>query len=324
MAGLNLDRRNFLGLGAATGVGLWLTGCSNAPSPIGAASGSASASAGIDVGAYDAVIKGGPVADAAALAANAWATKIKTNGVLQRGGTESGAIFSLKDPMTGRVTGFDAGIGDLLAHYILGGDDVSKPVNLQQTSVDTRETMLQNNTVDVVIATYSITTERAKKINFAGPYYSSGASVQVKADNTTIKSVKDLAGKNVATESNSTGITAISDNVQGANVLLFADNASCVAAVLQGRADAYVLDESILLSNVVQNPELKVVGTPFTQDPYGVGVNRDDPAAKQFVNTFLQAIFDSGDWGKLWAATVGKYVEGSAPTAPKLGSVPGS
>jgi glutamate transport system substrate-binding protein len=324
MDALSLNRRHLLGLGAATGLGLWLAGCSNAPSPIASASGSTSASAGIDLAAYDAIIKGGPVADAAALSANAWATRIKGNGVLQRGGTESGAIFSLKDPMTGRVTGFDAGIGDLLAHYILGGDDVSKLVALQQTSVDTRETMLQNNTVDVVVATYSITPERAKKINFAGPYYSSGASIQVKADNTTIKTVKDLAGKNVATESNSTGITAISDNVQGANVVLFADNASCVAAVLQGRVDAYVLDESILLSNVVQNPQLKVVGTPFTQDPYGIGVNRDDASGKQFVNTFLQAIFDSGDWTKLWSATVGKFVEGSAPTPPKLGSVPGS
>lgn len=323
MTGIPFARRTFFGLGAATGLGVLLAGCSNAPSPIASASGSSSAG-GIDLAAYDAIIKGGPVADASALSANAWATKIKGNGVLQRGGTESGAIFSLKDPMTGRVTGFDAGIGDLLAHYILGGDDVSKLVALQQTSVDTRETMLQNNTVDVVVATYSITPERAKKINFAGPYYSSGASVQVKADNTTIKSVKDLTGKNVATESNSTGITAINDNVQGANVVLFADNASCVAAVLQGRVDAYVLDESILLSNVVQNPQLKVVGTPFTQDPYGIGLNRDDASAKQFVNTFLQAIFDSGDWAKLWSATVGKYVEGSAPTPPKLGSVPGS
>jgi glutamate transport system substrate-binding protein len=324
MDGLNLNRRGFLGLGAATGLGLWLTGCSNAPAPIPTAAGGSASGGGIDVSAYDAIIKSGPVADAAVLSANAWATRIKGNGVLQRGGTESGAIFSLKDPMTGRVTGFDAGIGDLLAHYILGGDDVSKLVALQQTSVDTRETMLQNNTVDVVVATYSITPERAKKIAFAGPYYSSGAAIQVKADNTSIKTVKDLAGKTVATESNSTGITAINNNVTGANIVLFPDNASCVAAVVQGRAEAYVLDESILLSNVVQNPQLKVVGTPFTQDPYGIGLNRDDPSAKQFVNAFLTSIYDSGVWGKLWEATVGKYVEGATPTAPELGSVPGS
>jgi glutamate transport system substrate-binding protein len=111
--------------------------------------------------------------------------------------------------------------------------------------------------------------------------------------------------------------------VPGNQPTLFADNDSCVAAVQQGRADAYILDESILLANAVKNPDLKVVGSPFTTDPYGVGVNKDDAAVKAFVNTFLQKIYDSGDWLKLWKATVGVYVEGTPPT-PKIGSAEGS
>jgi glutamate transport system substrate-binding protein len=286
-------------------------------------SGSANPTRQISQDAYDAVIKGGPVADAATISASPWATKIKAQGFIKRGGTTTGAIFSLKDPTTGRIVGFDAGIGDLLAHYITGGTDVSKLTQVSQTTVDTRETMLQNNTVDIVVATYSITVARAAKVAFAGPYYSSGDSIQVKADNTTIKSVSDLVGKKLVTESNSTAITAIEKFVPGNVPTLFADNDSCVAAVQQGRADAYILDESILLGNAVKSPDLKVVGTPFTTDPYGVGLNKDDPAAKTFVNTFLQKIFDSGDWLKLWKATVGVYVD-AAPTPPTIGSVQGS
>jgi len=257
------------------------------------------------------------------VSASPWATKIKSAGFIKRGGTTTGAIFSLKDPTTGRIAGFDAGIGDLLAHYITGGTDVSKLTQVSQTSVDTRETMLQNNTVDIVVATYSITTARAQKISFAGPYYSSGDSIQVKADNTTIRTVDDLKGKKLVTESNSTAITALQKFVPGNTPTLFADNDSCVAAVEQGRADAYILDEAILLGNAVKATDLKVVGTPFTTDPYGVGVNKSDPAVKAFVNTFLQKIFDSGDWLKLWKATVGVYVE-AVPTPPALGSVAGS
>ena len=104
---------------------------------------------------------------------------------------------------------------------------------------------------------------------------------------------------------------------------LFADNDSCVAAVEQGRADAYILDEAILLGNAVKATDLKVVGTPFTTDPYGVGVSKDDAAVKAFVNTFLQKIFDTGDWLKLWKATVGVYVD-AVPTTPAIGSVAGS
>jgi glutamate transport system substrate-binding protein len=319
-------------VGAAVAVLLALTACSgdNAVPGSGTKSGSSSSSSsgssgtatgGTDQAAYDAAIKGGPIASASDVSGNAWAARIKKAGVLKRGGTDTGALFSLKDPATGKVTGFDAGIGDLLARYIIG--DGAK-VDLTQTTVDTRETLLQNNSVDVTIATYSITPERAKKIAFAGPYYSSGDSILVKKSNTDIKSVKDLAGKTVATEGNSTAVTALEKFAPKAKQQLFQQDADCVAAVTQGRADAYVLDEAILLSDAVTNPDLKVVGKPFTTDPYGIGVTRSDPSAKKFVNAFLTKIEADGSWAKLWKATVGTVVEGDAPTPPKLGSVAGS
>lgn len=322
------SRRGLLYVAAGSTAAITLAACSSGTPPTsdtsGAASGASSTGARkISQDDYDKIVLAGPVADASVISASAWASKIKATGYIKRGGTTTGAIFSLKDPTTGRITGFDAGIGDLLAHYITGGTDVSKLTQVSQTSVDTRETMLQNNTVDIVVATYSITTKRAEKVAFAGPYYSSGASIQVRADNTTIKSVDDLKDKKLVTESNSTGITAIQKFVPGNQPTLFADNDSCIAAVQQRRADAYILDESILLSNAVKNADLKVVGSPFTTDPYGVGVNKDDAAVKAFVNTFLQKIYDSGDWLKLWKATVGVYVDGT-PTAPKIGSAQGS
>lgn len=321
-------RRGLLYVAAGSTAAVTLAACSSGAPPAGGTTSAASgASSGgprqISQDAYDKVILAGPVADPAVVSGSPWASKIKAAGFIKRGGTTTGAIFSLKDPTTGRISGFDAGIGDLLAHYITGGSDVSKLTQVSQTSVDTRETMLQNNTVDIVVATYSITVKRAEKIAFAGPYYASGASIQVKADNTTIKTVADLKDKKLVTESNSTGITAIQKFVPGNQPTLFADNDSCVAAVQQGRADAYILDESILLSNAVKNPDLKVVGSPFTTDPYGVGVNKDDPTVKAFVNAFLQKVYDSGDWLKLWKATVGVYVEGTPPT-PKIGSAEGS
>ena len=96
----------------------------------------------------------------------------------------------------------------MLAHYITGkaGDNT---VELVVTTVDTRETLIQNGTVDAVFATYTITPARAKKVAFAGPYYNSGAAIMVKADDDDIKSVKDLDGKTVATEANSTALTAL-------------------------------------------------------------------------------------------------------------------
>ena len=60
----------------------------------------------------------------------------------------------------------------------------------------------------------------------------------------------------------------------------YTNDAECVAALTQGRADAYVIDQSILISDAIGNPAVKVVGEPFTVDPYGIGVTKDDPSAK--------------------------------------------
>lgn len=280
--------------------------------------------AGGHLSAYNKIITAGPVASDSEINANAWAKKIKQQGYLKVGGTDSGPLFSLRDLKSGELTGFDAGLSQMLAHYITGKTDVKALTKLTITSVDTRETMLQNNTVDAVFATYSITPERAQKVDFAGPYYQSGDSIMVKKGNTSITSVKDLNGKTVATESNSTAALAVHQLAPKAHVLLFKDDAQCVAAVQQGRADAYVLDQGILLGDALSNPAVQVVGgDPFTVDPYGIGLNKQS-GAKPFVNAFLKKIFASGDWAKLYKATIGTVVKGKAPTPPKIGSVPGS
>ena len=276
-----------------------------------------------DTSGYDAIISGSPVADASAIPAGSWADKIKQRGKLIRGGTDTGPLFSLKDPTTGKITGFDAGLTAMLAHYITGKTDAGA-VDLVITTVDTRETLLQNGNVDAVVATYTITEPRAQKVAFAGPYYESGDAIMVKKDNTTITKIEDLNGKNVATESNSTAALAIKQFAPQANVLLFQEDAQCVAAVQQGRADAYVLDQGILISDASTNPAVKVVGTPFTKEPYGIGVPLNDPSAKQFVNDWLQKIYADGSWAKLWKATIGTVVSGDAPPPPAIGSVPGS
>jgi len=311
---------------------LGVSACANSgPSSLtgptsGAAAGGQGTAAGQQGAAsdYDAIITGSPVADAAAIPAGSWMDKIKQRGYMNVGGTDAGKLFSLKDPATGKLTGFDAGLSQMLAHYVTGKTSVQDLTKLTITTVDTRETLIQNGTVDAVFATYTITPARAQKVAFAGPYYESGDAIMVKKDNTSITKVGDLDGKTVATETNSTAALAIKKFAPNANVLLFANDAQCVAAVQQGRADAYVLDQGILISDASTNSAVKVVGQPFTQEPYGVGLPRDDAQAKAFVNDWLRKIFADGSWVKLWKATIGTVVSGDAPAPPAIGSASGS
>lgn len=302
-----------------------LAACSSSGSDAPAIPGSGgSDGGGSNVGSdYDSIIAGGPVAEDSEISASQWAKAIKEAGKIKRGGTTTGQIFSLKNPSTGKVTGFDAGITQLLAQYILGKDSLDK-IEYLDTTVDTRETMLVNGTVDVVVATYSITKPRMDKINFAGPYYSSGAAIQVRSDTDDISTPEDLKGRKLTTESSSTGVQAIKDHVPDATdsqIQTFAENDQCMAALKQKRVDAYVLDQSILLSNAIADTSLKVVGEPFTSDPYGIGLSKEHEDSLDFVNGFLKKIMDDGTWDKLWKSTIGQVVEGDAPEPPTPGKI---
>ena len=106
----------------------------------------------------------------------------------------SSKVFSWEDSKTKKISGFDAAIAQVLARYIIGGDDACFLLEIKQVTSDTRETVLVNGTVNAVVATYTITQERAEKIDFAGPYYASSQAILVKADNKDITGVDTLTG----------------------------------------------------------------------------------------------------------------------------------
>ena len=320
-------RRRFAPIAAAMAASaLILSACSGGTSTETPASGQSAESGSVEPSGafdsgnatYDEVVNLGPVADEATIAASEWATKVKESGVLRVGGTETSDLFSKLDPVTGKVIGFDAGMSQLLARDIFG--DATK-TSLTQVSVDTREELLVNGQVDVVIATYSITPERMERIDFAGPYYSSASAVLVKSDNTDIHSVEDLAGKTVVTQAGSTGVTTIEEFAPEAEVLALPDHAQAVEALKQGRADAYVIDQTLLLNAVSQNDDLMIVGEPFgDEDLYGIGVQTDTDGTT-FINEWLETIFSDGTWLALWHATIGEMTGVlTEPTAPAIGS----
>jgi glutamate transport system substrate-binding protein len=310
--------RAFAGTTLVASLTIALTGCGGGSSST-ALPASPDRGAG-PAGSFQKVIDDAPVAPASAIPAGSLMAKIKARGTLNVGGVDTAALFSLKDPITGKLTGFDAGLAQMLAKYITG----SPRISLVQVSSTTREALLSNGTVDAVFATYTITPARAKKVDFAGPYYSAGDAILVKKSTTGINDVSDLDGKTVCTESGSTAATDVKKYAPGAHVILFETNSECKEAVEQGRADAYVIDQPILLGDQYRDPQVKVVGQPFTRDPYGIGLPLDSPAMKSFVNNWLKLIESNGEWAKLWKATVGTALPESPPAPPAIGSVPGS
>jgi len=271
----------------------------------------------LDKEAFDALLAEGPVASDEAIAASTWATKVKEAGILRVGGTRTSFLFSQLDETDNGLRGFDAALYQLLARYILG--DSSK-FELTQVTSSTRESVLTEDQVDAVFATYSITPSRQEVISFAGPYYTSQQAILVKAGNTEITGVDSLAGKIVATQAGSTGPSILAEYAPEADVQEFEDDISARTAVEQGRADAYVTDYTLILNSIVKNPgAYAVAGDVFGPvDPYGIGLPKDSDGVA-FVNEFLKTIVADGTWAKIWKITLGDRtgIE-TAPDAPVI------
>lgn len=301
-----------LGLAACGGSG----STEKAPAPAGDAE--ESEAVALDNEAFDALVASGPVADDAAIEANQWASKVKKAGVLRVGTTPTSFLFSQMDEKDENIRGFDAGLFQMLAKYILGDE-----TKWEYTQVDssTRESVLQNDQVDAVFATYSITPDRQKVISFAGPYYTSKQAVLVKAGNTDIGSVDDLAGKNVATQSGSTGPDILAEFAPEAVIQEFENDSEARMALEQGRVDAYVTDYTLLLNAIVKNPnKYEIAGDTFgPEDNYGIGLPLDSDGVA-FVNDFLKQIVENGTWGELWKVSLGDRT--GIDTVPEAPAIP--
>lgn len=272
----------------------------------------------IDKEAFDSLLAAGKTADDAAIEANGWASAVKEAGVLRVGGTRTSFLFSQLDETDEGIRGFDAGLYQLLARYILGDESAFE---LTQVDSSTRESVLQSDQVDAVFATYSITPSRQEVISFAGPYYTSRQAVLVKAGNEDIGGVDDLAGRTVATQSGSTGPDILAEYAPEAVVQEFETDQEARAALEQGRVDAYVTDYTLLLNAIVKNPDVyEIAGDVFgPEDNYGIGLPKDSDGV-EFVNAFLKEIVEDGTWAALWQISLGDRTGISeAPEAPAVG-----
>ncbi|MFE7508999.1 glutamate ABC transporter substrate-binding protein [Promicromonospora sp. NPDC057488] len=198
-------------------------------------------------------------------------------------------------------TGFDVDVARYVANELGYSED---QITFKETPSANRESMLQNGDVDMIFATYSITDERKEVISFAGPYFVAGQDLLVAADNTDITGPQDLEGKNLCSVTGSTSAEKIkTDYAEGVQLLERPGYAECVTALVAGQVDAVTTDDIILAGLSAANGEgkLKVVGAPFSEERYGVGLPKDSDKCED-INAAITKMIDDGTWEELVAA----------------------
>jgi glutamate transport system substrate-binding protein len=242
--------------------------------------------------------------------------KMKSRGKVIIGVKEDQPGLGLKDPTTGKYSGFDIEIANLVAAKL--GFDTDK-IQYQAVASAGREAAISNGNVDYYVGTYTINDGRKKQVAFAGPYFTAGQGLLVRKDETAITSKDTLKGKKVCSVTGSTPIQRVKDQklTEPENIRELQTYSQCVTQLEQKQVDVVTTDDAILKGYAAQEPDkLKVVGDTFSKEPYGIGLPHDDKALKNKVTSILQTALDDGTWQKIYDNTLGK--SGSTATKPVL------
>jgi glutamate transport system substrate-binding protein len=201
--------------------------------------------------------------------------------------------------------GFDVDVANYVAKQ-LG----YSTVNFKEAPSAQRETLIESGQVKMIFASYSITEERQQKVSFAGPYLVAGQDLLVRADDTSITGPESLNGKKLCSVTGSTSAEKIKEDYAGKVQLQEYDTYSkCVNPIINGTIDAMTTDNTILAGYAAQpqyKGKLKLVGKPFSEENYGVGIKKGDTALCQKIDDALTKMVDDGSWQKALDANFGE------------------
>ncbi|MEV0076738.1 glutamate ABC transporter substrate-binding protein [Nocardia neocaledoniensis] len=238
---------------------------------------------------------------------------IRARGRLIVGLDAGSNLFSFRDPLTGRIVGFDADIAREIARDLLGNPDL---IEYRSLASEERERALQEHTVDLIAKTMTITCERKEKVAFSTVYLRADQRV-LAVKNSGINGLADLAGKRVCVARGTTSLDHIRRDQPAATILTVPTWADCLVVLQQRQVDAVSTDDAILAGLAAQDPYTEVVGASISAEPYGIGIPKGDDDLVRFVNATLDRIRNDGTWTRIhrrWLASLGEPPSPPAPT----------
>ncbi|GAA4104437.1 glutamate ABC transporter substrate-binding protein [Actinomadura miaoliensis] len=213
----------------------------------------------------------------------------------------------------GRYEGFDVDV----ATYLAGRLGVPpERIRFRTTPSSVREQALRDGTVDMIVATYSITAPRKTQVTFAGPYYVPHQDTLVRADDTTIRGVRDLKGKRLCQVTGSNSWRRVTEERKIDADLVRVDTYSqCMDLLDASRVDAVSTDD-LILAGFAAGRSGRIINAPFTDEKYGVGLHKGDLAGCEALNRAITRMYQDGTAARLltkWFGESGLKLTTSVP-----------
>ena len=227
--------------------------------------------------------------------AGAWADKIRAFGKLRVGVDENTEYFSFKDPITGRITGFEADMAREIARVIFPGvTDIDTKIKFVTVTTSQKFDVVTDNKVDLTIDVATVGCGRWGFVDFTSPYYQAQQQIMVRTGS-SIENQDGLADKRVCVTSPSSSQTFMETNIPTAHLAKAETRTGCLTLLQENEVDAIVLPSSIQAGLAAQDPNMTLLPGPLRGSPkapadnvYGIAVNKSNTELTRFVNALLE------------------------------------
>lgn len=234
---------------------------------------------------------------------------IQDKGKLVVGVDQNSYRWGYRDPTTGRLEGFDIDLARAIAEDILGP---GAEVVFRAIPTNQRIAAIKSHRVDLVVRTMTINCERKKDVAFSTAYFQAGQQV-LAPKVSSVKAFDDsLRGKRVCAAAGSTAESELAKERHGARVTTVPNQLDCLVRLQLGEVDAIVTDNALGAGQAAQDPTVRLKGTPFTKEPYGVAMNKGDEDLVRRVNKVLEDYREGGSDSR-WMAAYRKWLAADLP-----------
>ena len=237
--------------------------------------------------------------------ANDTIAKVKASGSVTMGVRDSsGALsYTLGD---GKYAGYHVELCQRIIANLEKAAGKKLEVKYQSVTSQNRIPLVQNGTVDIECGSTTNNATRQKDVAFADTTFVEEVRIAVKASS-GITSIAQLNGKNVATTTGTTSVQTLRKNERASGIdfkeIFGKDHADSFLLLESGRAEAFVMDGSILAGNIAnaKNPaDFKIVGEVISVEPIAIMLRKDDPAVKKLADDTLKDLMKSGEILKIY------------------------
>ncbi|PAF47371.1 adhesin [Helicobacter sp. 12S02634-8] len=210
---------------------------------------------------------------------------IQKRGKLIVGVKDDVPHFGLRDTKTGQINGFEIDIAKMLAKALFGDENA---LELVPVTAKTRGPLLDNGSLDMVIATFTITSERKRIYDFSTPYYTDAVGLLVKKTK-GYKSLADMNGATIGVAQSATSQQAITQRAQELGIKVkfseYATYPDIKAALDSNRIDAFSVDRSILYGYLDASTE--ILPDKFAPQDYGIAIKKSHTDLLHFVDKII-------------------------------------